>query len=135
MNRRLFAAGMAAMVPTVAQGQAATPANDGDPLVVLTGYIEAVIRDGEVSAIPDYFDSEALDLNAVTWDQADIRNGVGRDSAPVSSEITIAFGDDRQAIALARIWSNQNYARDVFVAVDVEAGKIVAYRWMVDGVY
>lgn len=132
MNRRHFAAGMAAMIPATAMAQDATPDDGTAPRDVLIGYINAVIRDGDASAIADYFDGDALDLDAVTWDQANIRNGLGRDTDPVSAEITMALGDATQAIALARIWSNDNYARDVFIAVQVKDGKITGYRWMID---
>jgi hypothetical protein len=131
MNRRLFAAGVAAMAGTgTVAAQEATPDTDAAPREVLAGYITAIIRDGNMLAIPDYFDGDALDLDTVILGQADLLDGAHSDGDPVTVDVRVLLGDHQEAVALVEFWSNEYNTRAAFIAVRVRDGKIVGYRWM-----
>jgi hypothetical protein len=64
---------MAALAGTrTVAAQDATPTNNSSSQKILMDYFNDVIRDGNLDAIPDYFNDTFFDLDAVTWEHADL---------------------------------------------------------------
>ena len=133
MHRRSLLVGMAALTLTgTASAQEATPAIFTTPRDLLVAYLAAVIRDGDLAAIPDYFDLDALDFSDVTRDQVEMRSNIDEDDGPVTMDVRVVLGDSEEAIALVRFWSNDYNSRELFIAVRMQDGKIIGYRYMYD---
>lgn len=129
MNRRLFAAGVAAMAGTgSATAQEATPNGTSTVAVdTLHHLLLEVIPKGQYDAVTRIIDSDKLDANTVIEDLVFIRSyGTGE------PEVIFISGDRNQAMAYSVIPDRDATTYDLFfyLAVDQNSGLIQEYSWM-----
>ena len=128
MNRRTLMAGMAAMIPATVGAQATHDAQGGAASDIMRSYLETIIRDGDLGAIPDLF-SDTLDLSFVTWDHAEMQSDARHTGEAFTLDIRLMFGDDVHSLAYVHYGPPDIYRHTLFVAIRIDDGKITSYNW------
>ena len=128
MNRRIFTAGMAGLIPTAAMAQDATPETEHRPGSLLRQYLHAVWIDQNPDAIADYFDPDAMNLLDVQRDHRIAIDGMDEDQPLYIHSVT---SDATTAMAYCTIHLVDDGPYDMFMIIHVaSSGLIDTYRWM-----
>jgi len=130
MNRRVFTAGMAGLIPSAAMAQESTPMTEHRPGSLIRQYLHAVWGRRNPDAIADYFDPDALNLLDVQRDHRIAIDGLA-EHQPLY--INIVNSNATTAMAYCTLHLADDGESDMFMLIFVgTSGLITGYRWMVD---
>ncbi len=128
MNRRIFTASMAGLMPMTAMAQDATPELEHHPGSLLRRYLNDVWIERNPDAIADYFDGDALNLLDVQRGHRIALDGL-REYRPLSIRLVTANATTAIAYCTLHLVDDAKY--DMFMMIEVgSSGLIDGYRWM-----
>ncbi|MDQ3541111.1 MAG: hypothetical protein M3440_10515 [Chloroflexota bacterium] len=130
MNRRVFTAGMAGLIPMSAVSQDATPEAEHRPGSLLRQYLHAVWGYRNPDAIADYFDPDAMNLLDVQRAHRIAVDGL-REHQPLYINFVNANATTAMAYCTLQLVDDGEY--DMFMLILVgSSGLINGYRWMAE---
>lgn len=128
MNRRIFTAGMAGLIPSAAMAQEATSETEPRPGLLIRQYLHAVWGRRNPDAIADYFDPDAMNLLDVQRAHRIAVDGL-REHQPLYIHVVTADAYAAMAYCTLQLVDDGEY--DMFMLIFVgSSGLITGYRSM-----
>ena len=100
MNRRVFTAGVAGLMPMTAMAQDATPvpASESISVSLITRYVNDVLNDGKSALLYDLLHPDIDDIEDVYWRYVESHAAEQATMERSSYRLEMVFGDDAQGI-------------------------------------
>ncbi len=128
MNRRIFTAGMAGLIPSAAMAQEATSETEPRPGLLIRQYLHAVWGRRNPDVIADYFDGDTSYLLAVYKNHRIAIDGLAEHQPLYIHHVT---SDATTAMAYCTLQLVDGGEYDMFMLIFVgSSGLITGYRWM-----